>query len=214
MRSKNRLLLIPYPRVKRVLDFVCALSLLIVFAPLGMLVAMAIWLVDGLPVLFLQARPGLHARPFVLVKFRTMTHSESVSPGNEAHRVTRLGWILRQSSVDELPSLVNVLRGEMSFVGPRPLLLNYVKFYTSPHSRRHEVRPGITGLAQVSGRNHLSWKERLDLDMAYTEGISFWLDTKIMLRTLTVVLRARGVNPRPGATMEPLTEDYMGLEKC
>jgi lipopolysaccharide/colanic/teichoic acid biosynthesis glycosyltransferase len=161
----------------------------------------------GTPVLFRQPRPGLHARPFLLLKFRTMTEARDdrgdLRP--DVERVTPFGRALRATSLDELPELLNVLRGEMSLVGPRPLLVRYLPRYSAHHARRHDVRPGITGLAQVSGRNALSWDARLDRDVEYVARISLPLDSCILLRTLWVVLRREGISALGEATMGEFT---------
>lgn len=164
----------------------CALALL---APLLVLVAAAVRAGLGRPVLFRQARPGLDGRPFALVKFRTMREG----PGADGERLTRLGRFLRACSLDELPELWNVLRGEMSLVGPRPLLARYLERYTPEQSRRHRMRPGITGWAQVNGRNAITWDERLALDVWYVDHWSLALDARILARTLWIVLSRRGI---------------------
>ena len=173
-------------RLKRALDVAGSAALIVVTAPVSLGIAVAIRLGDGSPVLFRQARPGLQGEVFTLYKFRTM---RNVVPGEnpwttDAQRVTRLGAWLRRTSLDELPELWNVLRGEMSLVGPRPLLVEYLDKYSPTHSRRHLVRPGITGLAQVSGRRRLTFSQRLDLDVQYVDRMSLSLDVKILLLTL------------------------------
>lgn len=170
---------------KRMLDVIVATALVVVAAPLIVAVAVAVWVTMGSPVLFRQTRPGLHARPFVLWKFRTM---RLAPPGSELdgdeERLTRLGAFLRRSSLDELPELVNVLKGDMSLVGPRPLLMEYVALYDAEQARRHDVRPGVTGLAQISGRNRLDWAQRFALDVWYVDHRSLALDIWILLRTV------------------------------
>jgi len=175
-----------------------SLLLLAVLLPLLACLAAMVRIRLGSPVIFRQVRPGLGERPFVLVKFRTMVDARD-SSGRvlpDERRVTRIGGILRSTSVDELPELVNVLRGDMSLVGPRPLLVEYLGLYSPRQARRHEVRPGITGLAQVSGRNLLSWPEKLEADVWYIENWSFWLDVKIIGQTIGKVLGRRGITPR------------------
>lgn len=161
----------------------------------------------GSPVLFRQMRPGLHGRPFVLVKFRTMTN-ERGSDGEllpDAQRLTTFGRLLRASSLDELPELWNVLQGEMSLVGPRPLLMEYLPLYTPQQARRHEVRPGVTGWAQVNGRNALSWTERFNLDVWYVDHHSLWLDLRILWLTVRKVAAREGVSAQGDVTMPRFT---------
>lgn len=185
-----------HPRWKRVCDVVGAAVLLILVGPLALIVAACIRLAMGRPVLFEQVRPGLHTRPFRIWKFRTMSDRRNPdgSLASDGERLTRLGRWLRSTSLDELPQLFNILRGEMSFIGPRPLLTEYLPYYTVRERLRHFVRPGITGLAQVSGRNTVSWDERLELDAQYVERLSPVLDTWIAWRTVLAVLTGRGVS--------------------
>lgn len=193
--------------MKRVIDCVLASIALLVFAPLVVLVAVLVRLKLGSPVIFAQQRPGLGARPFKMYKFRSMTDARD-SAGNllpDAQRLTRFGKFLRTSSLDELPELVNVLRGDMSLVGPRPLLMSYVPLYTKHQFRRHEVRPGISGWAQVNGRNALSWEARFDLDVWYVDHRSNWLDFKILLLTVVKVFKKEGISQPGEATMSPFT---------
>ena len=178
-----------------------------VLSPLILGLSGVVLLVEGWPALFLQKRPGLRAKPFVLIKFRTMVVGAD-STGDEPRTVTRLGSFLRKTSLDELPSLWNIVRGDMSFVGPRPLLEEYLEIYSQNHSRRHAVRPGLTGLAQVAGRNLVSWAERLDIDIVYVNSYSFLLDLRILMRTTRVVLSSQGVNQADGSMMTPLFEGY------
>lgn len=186
-------------RAKRALDaLVAATSLVVGAIPLAA-IAVAIRVSMGPPVLFRQVRPGLDAQPFTLIKFRTMRDG----PGDDAERITRLGRFLRSTSLDELPELWNVLRGEMSLVGPRPLLMEYLDKYTERQALRHSVRPGITGLAQVSGRNELSWDEQLELDVEYVENWSLLLDLRILARTLAAVVRRTGISEPGQATRRP-----------
>ena len=171
---------------KRAFDLVVASVGLIVLAPLLGVTALAIRLALGAPVIFAQRRPGRHARPFILYKFRTMSDARAADgrllPDRE--RPTRLGRLLRRTSVDELPELINVIRGDMSLIGPRPLLMEYLTRYTREQARRHEVRPGITGWAQVNGRNTVPWERRFALDVWYVEHQSCRLDARILLRTV------------------------------
>lgn len=175
---------------------VAATSLVVGAIPLAA-IAVAIRVSMGPPVLFRQVRPGLDAQPFTLIKFRTMRDG----PGDDAERITRLGRFLRSTSLDELPELWNVLRGEMSLVGPRPLLMEYLDKYTERQALRHSVRPGITGLAQVRGRNLVDWEDRLELDVQYVEQWSLWLDLKILARTLVTVVRREGISQEGHVTM-------------
>ncbi|GGK29942.1 UDP-phosphate galactose phosphotransferase [Pilimelia terevasa] len=188
------------PRGKRALDVAAAAVLLAVAAPLYLAVAVTVAVALGRPVHFTQWRPGRGARPFRLVKFRTM---RPVAPGREsdADRLTPCGRWLRRCSLDELPTLWNVLRGDMSLVGPRPLLTAYLDRYTPAQARRHEVRPGVTGLAQVRGRNDIAWSRRLALDTWYVEHRSLRLDLRILAATATAVWRGTGVAAPGEATM-------------
>lgn len=197
-----------YLKLKRALDSLVAVLLLFLLFPVVVVVGMAVFFFDGRPVFFLQVRPGFAERPFLLAKFRTMSRSSESASVDESARVTKLGAFLRRTSLDELPSLWNVMKGDLSFVGPRPLLMDYLGVYSSRHSLRHAVRPGLTGLAQVSGRNLLSWKERLDLDIVYVQRQSFWLDVKILLKTIVVIMSRRGVNQADGRTMTRMTGPY------
>lgn len=190
--------------LKRVLDVVGGCLALVAASPVLLLVALTVRIRLGSPVLFIQTRPGLHGRPFRIVKFRTMTNACGIDgrPLPDAARVTRLGSFLRSTSLDELPELWNVVNGDMSLVGPRPLLMQYLDRYTSAQARRHDVRPGLTGLAQVSGRNTLTWNEKFALDLEYVQRCSLLLDLKLLLLTIWQVVSRQGVN-RPGhATME------------
>jgi lipopolysaccharide/colanic/teichoic acid biosynthesis glycosyltransferase len=189
-----------YATLKRLMDVVLAGVALVLFAPLMVVIALAVrcWLGRG--VLFRQVRPGLHGRPFTILKFRTMT-DERDGAGNllpDERRLTPFGRFLRSTSLDELPELVNVLRGEMSLVGPRPLLLRYLAAYTERERTRMDVRPGLTGWAQVNGRNNLGWDERLALDAWYVEHCSLGLDLKVLALTPWKVLRREHVTAAPG----------------
>ena len=193
--------------LKRSLDILAAGIALVASAPLSAIVAGLVLAIMGPPILFTQARPGKGGRVFKLYKFRTMSNATDAAGKllEDAERVTGIGRFLRRYSLDELPQLWNVLRGDMSLVGPRPLLVEYLPLYSAEQSRRHEVRPGLTGWAQVNGRNAQSWEERLSLDVWYVDHRSFWLDLRILWLTVIKVLRSEGVN-RPGhATMPPFT---------
>ncbi|MDB5352389.1 MAG: sugar transferase [Planctomycetota bacterium] len=201
--SPGRATRIAYHAAKRTLDAVGALVGLLLLSPLLAVVAAAVFLMMGRPVFFAQVRSGHRARPFTLLKFRTMR--AVTGPGSEAlpdaDRLTRLGWLLRRASLDELPQLWNVLRGEMSLVGPRPLLPEYVPLYTPEQARRHEVQPGLTGWAQVRGRNAVSWEERLADDVWYVDHRSLALDLMILAFTCRRVVNGRGVSGKGEATM-------------
>lgn len=200
-----------FDRVKRVADVAVGGLALVLTAPVQLAVAAVVCGRLGRPVLFRQVRPGRHGQPFTLVKFRTMQVADApTDPRSDADRLTSLGRLLRATSLDELPTLWNVVRGEMSLVGPRPLLLEYLPIYTPEQSRRHEVRPGITGLAQVSGRNALPWPERLALDCAYVDTRSARLDLAILVRTVGKVLRRDGISAEGHATVEKLTRAGAG----
>jgi lipopolysaccharide/colanic/teichoic acid biosynthesis glycosyltransferase len=193
--------------MKRLFDFVAsAIGLLILAVPLALLA----WQVRrklGSPVLFTQVRPGLHGKPFRMVKFRTMTDERGPDGAllPDAQRLTPFGRFLRASSLDELPELWNVLKGEMSLVGPRPLLMEYLPLYTPEQARRHAARPGITGWAQVNGRNAISWADKFALDVWYVDHRSLWLDVKILWRTVRKVLVRDGISAEGEATMSKFT---------
>jgi len=194
---------------KRAIDVLGATAGLAALGPVLLLVALAIWSRLGAPVLFRQVRPGLHGRPFELLKFRTMTGARD-SAGElrpDGERLTRLGSWLRATSLDELPELINVLCGDMSLVGPRPLLVDYLAHYSPEQARRHEVRPGITGWAAVHGRNATSWERRLALDVWYVDHWSLRLDLKILLMTVVKVLKREGISADGHATMPRFDED-------
>ena len=190
--------------IKRLFDLTLSIIVLIVLVPLLFVIAFLIRLQLGSPILFRQQRPGLHGKPFTLLKFRTMLEERDARghlPPDEK-RLTAFGKFLRQTSLDELPELINVLRGEMRLVGPRPLLMEYLPLYTSEQARRHNVLPGITGWAQVNGRNAISWEEKFLYDVWYVDHQSFWLDMKILFLTVWKVLKREGVNQPHHATTE------------
>lgn len=189
--------------MKRTFDLLASLLLLIVLAPIILALAMLIRVKLGAPILFRQKRPGQDATPFEMIKFRTMTDARAADGSllPDVERLTRFGRLLRASSLDELPELLNVVKGEMSLVGPRPLLMQYVPLYDAFQFRRHEVRPGITGWAQVNGRNALSWEEKFALDVWYVDNRTFALDLKILWLTLRKVLRRDGISAAGEATM-------------
>lgn len=189
--------------MKRFFDLAVSLLTLLIFSPVILIVALLVRIKLGSPVLFSQERPGLHGKPFMMFKFRTMKNLNGPDglPLPDDQRLTRFGKLLRSTSLDELPELINVIRGEMSLVGPRPLLMEYLTRYSPRQARRHEVRPGITGLAQVNGRNAISWEERFELDVLYVESQSLLLDLKILWQTVGKVLRRDGVSAAGHVTM-------------
>ncbi|HHQ4471513.1 sugar transferase [Aeromonas sp. S41-2] len=189
--------------MKRLFDIVASFGALLLFSPIIALVAWKIRKNLGSPVLFRQTRPGLNGRPFEMVKFRTMKDATDVH-GNilpDAERMTPFGNKLRSSSLDELPELWNVLKGDMSLVGPRPLLMQYLPLYSKEQARRHGVRPGVTGWAQINGRNAISWEDKFKLDVWYVDNRSFWLDFKILLLTVKKVLIKDGISANDHVTM-------------
>ena len=194
--------------LKRIFDVVASGIALIVLSPILLFIALLVRIRLGSPVLFRQQRPGHRGQPFVLIKFRTMrdARSEDGQTLPDADRLTTLGMFLRRTSLDELPELLNVIRGDMSLVGPRPLLMQYLPRYTNRQARRHEVKPGITGWAQINGRNAISWEQKLELDVWYVENRSFILDLKILLSTIAKTLRSEGISQHGHATMP----EFMG----
>lgn len=193
--------------MKRVFDFIVSFVGLFVILPLLLLLAVLVRHRHGSPVLFRQTRPGRNGEPFRMYKFRTMTDTRDARKNllPDDQRLTKLGSILRSTSLDELPELFNVLKGEMSLVGPRPLLMEYLPLYTPEQARRHEVRPGITGWAQVNGRNAISWEEKFKLDVWYVDNRSVLLDLKILWLTFMKVFKKEGINQAGYATMKKFT---------
>ena len=195
------------PRSKRLLDLIVAVLGLVILSPIMLIVAMLVRILLGAPVIFRQLRPGYREQPFYLYKFRTMTDARDASgrllPDSE--RLTSLGRLLRAFSLDEWPELFNILRGEMSLVGPRPLLMEYLPLYSAEQHRRHAVLPGITGWAQVHGRNALDWPARFAMDVWYVDHWSFWLDVRILLMTLWKVILREGISQPGQATTEYFT---------
>ncbi len=196
--------------IKRLLDFLAAFILLLIFSPIIIICFILLLIVNKGEALFFQVRPGYHSTPFTILKFKTMHDGKDIN-GNllpDELRLTRIGKIVRRLSIDELLQLINVLKGDMSLVGPRPLLMQYLTRYTPEQTRRHNVRPGITGWAQVNGRNAISWEEKFKLDLEYVEKISYLLDMKILWMTFLNVVQQTGVSADGHATME----EFRGLE--
>ncbi len=191
--------------IKRCFDLVVTIPALIVLLPLLLIVACAVRVLLGGPVLFRQVRPGLLGAPFELIKFRTMTDARGADGQllPDAARLTGFGRFLRSTSLDELPELWNIVRGDMSLVGPRPLLVQYLPLYDAVQARRHEVRPGLTGWAQINGRNALSWDEKFAADVWYVDNRSLWLDIRILFRTVLAVVTRQGISAEGEATMAP-----------
>ncbi|MFD2131637.1 sugar transferase [Pseudogracilibacillus auburnensis] len=190
--------------IKRPMDFILSLLALIVLSPVFIVVAILVRTKLGSPVLFKQERPGLNEKIFTMYKFRTMTDERDedgeLLPNEMRH--TKFGKFLRSTSLDELPELINIIRGDMSIIGPRPLLVEYLSLYNSEQKRRHEVRPGLSGLAQVKGRNEIPWEDKFKFDIEYLENISFLYDCKLILQTFFKVFRREGVNKSETVTME------------
>ncbi len=196
------------PAAKRIFDLLLAALGLVILSPILLLAAILVRIYHGSPVIFTQKRPGFKGTPFHIYKFRTMTDARDKSgkPLPDSERLTRLGRFLRASSLDELPELFNVLRGEMSIVGPRPLLMQYLERYNPEQARRHDVLPGITGWAQVNGRNALTWEDKFRLDVWYVDHWSLWLDIKIIFLTVWKVFKREGISQPGHAT----AEEFMG----
>lgn len=190
--------------IKRPMDFVLSLIALIILLPLLMIIALLVRIKIGSPVLFKQKRPGLNERIFTMYKFRTMTDDKDENGKllPDEIRLTRFGNFLRSTSLDELPELFNIFKGDMSIIGPRPLLIQYLKLYNENQRRRHEVRPGLSGLAQVSGRNSINWEDKFNFDVEYVDSVSFAGDWKIMLLTIKKVLLREGIHSENSPTME------------
>ena len=189
---------------KPILDFVFSLVLLLGLSPIILVISILVYFKLGKPIIFKQRRPGLDDEIFILYKFRTMKDEKDLS-GNilpDKDRITKFGKLLRSSSLDELPSLVNILKGEMSFIGPRPLLEEYLPLYNGEQSKRHLVKPGLTGLAQVSGRNSLKWKEKFALDFTYVNQVSFIKDCRILFKTFLTVFKKEGITSNDSVSME------------
>lgn len=190
--------------VKRCMDFILSLIAIIVLSPVLLVVAILVRCKLGSPIIFKQQRPGLHEKIFCMYKFRTMTDAKDAD-GNllpDEVRLTKFGKALRSTSLDELPELFNILKGDMAIVGPRPLLVQYLPRYNERQHHRHDVRPGFTGLAQVNGRNSISWQEKFEWDVKYVEQVSFLMDVKIIVKTVGVVLKRDGISSDTSVTME------------
>lgn len=196
--------------IKRWLDFILSLIAIIILSPILLIVALLVRIKLGSPIIFKQKRPGLHEKIFTLYKFRTMT-DEKDKDGNllpDDQRLTKFGKLLRSTSLDELPELFNILKGDMSIVGPRPLLVKYLPLYNGHQKHRHDVRPGFTGWAQCNGRNAISWEEKFDLDIYYVKHVSFRLDLNIIFKTIKIVFLREGISSDTSATME----EFRGTE--
>lgn len=194
-----------YPRLlKRIIDFILALSGIVILSPVLLLIIIILFLANNGKVFFIQKRPGKMLNIIKIIKFRTMTDNRD-SIGNllpDSLRLTAIGKFIRTTSIDELPQLFNVLKGDMSLIGPRPLLVEYIPLYSKQQARRHEVRPGITGWAQVNGRNAISWQQKFEFDIWYVDNISFWLDIRIIFLTIKKVLVREGITSKTSETME------------
>ncbi|OWZ83227.1 sugar transferase [Natranaerobius trueperi] len=189
--------------MKRIFDIFISSIFIIISSPILLIIAILVYFKLGTPILFKQKRPGVNGQPFYIYKFRTMT-DEKDNQGNllpDEQRLTNFGQTLRKYSLDELPEIINVIKGEMSLVGPRPLRMKYLERYNERQFRRHEVKPGITGWAQINGRNQLSWEEKFELDVWYVDNRSFWLDFKILFITVIKVLKREGISAEGHATM-------------
>ncbi|MDV7767094.1 sugar transferase [Peribacillus sp. CSMR9] len=191
--------------IKRSMDFILSLIAIIILSPVLLIVAILVRVKLGSPILFQQKRPGMNEKIFMMYKFRTMTDERDENGGllPDSVRLTRFGRLLRSTSLDELPELFNILKGDMSIVGPRPLLVQYLPIYNEHQKRRHEVRPGLSGLAQVNGRNAISWENKFNLDVKYVDNLSFIGDWKIIFLTIKKVFVREGINSEVAATMEP-----------
>lgn len=195
-----------YIYIKRILDIILSILLLIILSPIYLMIVLVIYLSMGRPILFKQERVGMNEVKFKILKFRTMSERKALSQ-TDISRITPLGSFLRTSSLDELPGIINVLIGDMSFIGPRPLLPEYLDSYSDRERKRHQVKPGLSGLAQVSGRNSLEWSDKLELDIIYIENLSFISDLKIFFKTFFVILNFKQINYKDEETMTNLKEE-------
>lgn len=194
--------------VKRILDIILSLLAIIILSPLLIIISILVLIFMGRPILFKQARPGYKNEIFNMIKFRTMTNKKDKN-GNllpDEQRLPKFGKFLRSTSLDELPELFNILFGKMSFIGPRPLLVKYLPYYTEEEHHRHDVRPGLTGWAQVNGRNNLNWDDRFKLDVEYVNNLTFMMDVKVIMKTINIVFKREGINQEGQATMQSLVE--------
>lgn len=201
--------------IKRILDFICSLLGLIILSPILLILAILVSIKLGSPVIFKQKRPGKDEKIFTLYKFRTMTN-EKDEQGNllpDEKRLTKFGKFLRSTSLDELPELINIVKGDMSVVGPRPLLVEYLPYYNDREKHRHDVRPGLTGLAQINGRNSISWEEKFKEDIKYIENITFCNDIKIILKTVKKVFTREDISQSGNVTMEKFKDNKDNLEE-
>ena len=195
--------------IKRILDIILSLIAIIITLPIFLIVGILVLIFIGQPAIFRQKRPGKNEKIFTMYKFRTMTNKKDEN-GNllpDELRLTKLGKFLRKTSLDEIPEFINILKGDMSFVGPRPLLVEYLPYYTEEEHHRHDVRPGLTGLAQVSGRNLLNWDDRFKKDIEYVNNVTFMNDFKIVFKTISIVLKREGISDKKTATMTSLIDE-------
>lgn len=201
--------------IKRIFDLFGAVIAILLLSPIIILIAIAVRVKLGAPILYRQERPGYHTKIFLLYKFRTMTnqHNKAGELLEDSLRITKFGRLLRSASLDELPELINILKGDMSFIGPRPLLTKYLPLYNEHQSLRHMVKPGLSGLAQVNGRNSLTWEEKFNLDIHYVKNISFRMDVIIFITTIIKVVRREGVNSKTSVTMEEFMGNTMQRDK-
>lgn len=192
---------------KQLIDFLVSFVVFVLALPILLLVVVLLFIVNDGKVFFFQIRPGLHGKPFKIVKFKTMNDKKDKNGEllPDVDRLTKVGAFIRKTSIDELPQLINVLKGDISLVGPRPLLMEYLPLYNAEQAKRHNVKPGITGWAQINGRNAISWSKKFELDIYYVENISLTLDVKILIQTALNVLRSKDINSQTAATMEKFT---------
>ena len=192
-----------YIYLKNIIDFLLAILIFIIFLPLLIVISFLVYLNLGKPIFFIQERPGYKGKIFKLIKFRTMKNIYDLNNAlvSDENRQSKLGNWLRKTSLDEIPELINIILGQMSFVGPRPLLCEYLNLYSPKQFSRHNVKPGITGFAQINGRNRITWDEKLSYDFYYTKNISFWLDIKILFKTIIVIFSQNGINHKDHVTM-------------
>lgn len=204
-----------YIKIKTILDFILAVIMLIILSPVMLVTAILIKFTSKGSILFKQKRPGKNGKIFTVYKFRTMitTTTKKGKTLSDVERMTKLGKLLRKTSIDELPQLFNIIKGDMSFIGPRPLLVRYLPYYTKQQRRRHEVKPGISGWAQVNGRNAISWEQKFKLDVWYVDNISFKLDLKIFFMTITKIFKHEGVNNSKEITMTYFDEEVKKNKK-